>query len=64
VAPRRIKGLGEIALRVDDLDGMQGFYEQVIGLELMRRSENDVFFKLCQRAPKTGHLEAPQNRPV
>ena len=44
---RRIKGLGEIALRVDDLDGMQRSYEEVIGLEVLRRSEKSVFFKLA-----------------
>jgi len=27
-----VRGLGEIALRVNDLDAMQKFYEQVIGL--------------------------------
>jgi catechol 2,3-dioxygenase-like lactoylglutathione lyase family enzyme len=44
---RNIKGLGEIGLRVHDLDVMQRFYEQVIGLELLRRFENAVFFKLA-----------------
>jgi hypothetical protein len=44
---RRIKGLGEIALRVHDLDAMQRFYEQVIGPEVLRRSDNAVFFKLA-----------------
>jgi catechol 2,3-dioxygenase len=47
MSERRIKGLGEIALRVNDLDAMQRFYEQVIGLELLRRFENAVFFKLA-----------------
>ena len=28
---RRIKGLGEIALRVADLDAMQRFYQEVVG---------------------------------
>ncbi len=36
-ATRAIRGLGEIALRVADLDRMQGFYQEVIGLELLRR---------------------------
>jgi catechol 2,3-dioxygenase len=44
---RRIKGLGEIALRVHDLDAMQRFYEQVIGLEVLRRFDHAVFFKLA-----------------
>ena len=30
-----VKGLGEIALRVNNLDKMQEFYEGVIGLEVM-----------------------------
>ena len=44
---RRNKGLGEIALRVHDLDAMQRFYEQVIGLEVLRRFDHAVFFKLA-----------------
>lgn len=44
---RRIKGLGEIALRVRDLGAMQHFYEQVIGLELLRRFDHAVFFRLA-----------------
>jgi catechol 2,3-dioxygenase len=42
-----IRGLGEIALRVADLDGMQRFYEGVIGLELLRRFEHAAFFRLA-----------------
>jgi catechol 2,3-dioxygenase len=45
---RPIKGLGEIALRVNNLDAMQWFYQDVIGLELMERSENAVFFRIAQ----------------
>jgi catechol 2,3-dioxygenase len=44
---RRIKGLGEIALRVHDLDAMQRFYEEVIGLEVLRRFDQAVFFKMA-----------------
>jgi catechol 2,3-dioxygenase len=44
---RRIKGLGKIALRVHDLDAMQRFYEQVIGLKVLRRFDQAVFFKLA-----------------
>ena len=43
----KIKGLGEIALRVNDLDVMQKFYEHIIGLELMSRSEKSVFFRIA-----------------
>ena len=40
-------GLGEIALRVNDLDAMQRFYEQVIGLPLITRFPSSAFFKIA-----------------
>jgi catechol 2,3-dioxygenase-like lactoylglutathione lyase family enzyme len=43
----RIKGLGEIALRVENLDRMQHFYEQVIGLGLLKRFDKAAFFKIA-----------------
>jgi catechol-2,3-dioxygenase len=43
----RIGGLGEIALRVNDLDGMERFYTEVVGLELLRRFDNAAFFKIA-----------------
>jgi catechol 2,3-dioxygenase len=39
--------LGEIAFRVHDLDRMQAFYEQVIGLELLKRFPHAAFFKIA-----------------
>jgi catechol 2,3-dioxygenase-like lactoylglutathione lyase family enzyme len=45
---RWIRGLGEVALRVRDLDAMQSFYENVIGLELLRRFERAAFFRLTE----------------
>ena len=42
-----IRGLGEIALRVYDLDSMQKFYQESIGLTLMKRFPNTVFFKIA-----------------
>ena len=42
-----IRGLGEIALRVNNLDAMQKFYEEVIGLPLMSRGSNHAFFKIA-----------------
>ena len=43
---RPIKALGEIALRVTDLDSMQRLYEEIVGLKLMRRADNAVFFEI------------------
>jgi catechol 2,3-dioxygenase len=45
---RPIRGLGEIALRVRDLDTMRKFYEDVIGLPLLRRFPNSAFFKIAE----------------
>jgi catechol 2,3-dioxygenase-like lactoylglutathione lyase family enzyme len=42
-----VKGLGEVALRVTDLDQMQGFYEEAIGLELLKRFENAAFLEIA-----------------
>ena len=42
-----VRGLGEIALRVNDLATMQHFYEQIIGLPLMTRFPNSAFFKIA-----------------
>jgi catechol 2,3-dioxygenase len=43
-----VRGIGEIALRVNDLDGMQRFYEEVIGLPLMARFPDSAFFKVAE----------------
>jgi catechol 2,3-dioxygenase len=45
---RAIRGLGEIALSVNDLDAMQRFYAGVVGLELMARSETSAFFRIAE----------------
>jgi catechol-2,3-dioxygenase len=42
-----VHGLGEIALRVNDLDTMQKFYQEGIGLPLMTRVPNCAFFKIA-----------------
>ena len=43
-----IRGLGEIALRVNDLDAMQQFYAECIGLDLMRRFPQSAFFRIAE----------------
>jgi catechol-2,3-dioxygenase len=43
-----VRGLGEIAFRVNNLDAMQKFYEEVIGLPLMTRVPNYAFFKIAE----------------
>lgn len=45
---RRVKGLGEVSIRVKDLDAMQKFYEEVVGLEVLSREESYVFFKVAE----------------
>jgi catechol-2,3-dioxygenase len=45
---RRVKGLGEVSIRVKNLDVMQKFYEEVIGLEVLGRGESQVFFKIAE----------------
>jgi catechol 2,3-dioxygenase-like lactoylglutathione lyase family enzyme len=42
-----VRGLGEIALRVNNLDAMQRFYAEVIGLSLMTRVPNSAFFRIA-----------------
>jgi catechol-2,3-dioxygenase len=41
------RGLDEIALRVNNLDVMQKFYEQAIRLSLIKRFPNAAFFKIA-----------------
>lgn len=45
---RRIKGLGEVSIRVNNLDAMHKFYEEVLGLEVIGREESYVFFKIAE----------------
>lgn len=45
---RRVKGLGEVSILVKDLDVMRQFYEDVVGLEVLRRDESFVFFKVAE----------------
>ena len=51
----RVKGLGEVSIRVNNLDAMHKFYEEVVGLEVLRRDESFVFFKIA--AGYGGHTQ-------
>ena len=42
-----VRGLGEIAFRVNNLDAMQEFYEEIIGLPLIARDSTCAFFKIA-----------------
>ncbi|MFL7890671.1 MAG: VOC family protein [Anaerolineales bacterium] len=44
----RIKGLGEVSIRVQDLESMRKFYEEVVGLQVLRQEESYVFFKIAE----------------
>jgi catechol-2,3-dioxygenase len=43
-----VRRLGEIALRVKNLDAVQKFYEEVMGLLLMKRFPNAAFFQIAE----------------
>ncbi len=43
----RVKGLGEVSIRVKDLDAMCKFYEEVVGLEVLAREDTYVFFRIA-----------------
>ena len=45
---RRIKGLGEVSIRVNDLAAMCAFYEEVVGLNVLRREGSYVFFEIAE----------------
>ena len=53
--PTKIRGLGEIALRVADLAAMRRFYEDVLGLEVLGVFEKIVFFRIA--AGHGGHTQ-------
>jgi catechol 2,3-dioxygenase-like lactoylglutathione lyase family enzyme len=55
LSSRPIRGLGEIALRVENLDAMQRFYADVIGLELMQRFAQSAFFRIAEGV--AGHTQ-------
>ena len=50
-----VKEIGELALRVDDLDGMTAFYRDVVGLSILERFDESTFFEL--REGHGGHTQ-------
>ena len=56
-----ITGIAEIALRVHDLDLMRRFYEQVIGLEVLRenthRDGTAIFYAIGAGNPQGGRCD-------
>ncbi len=43
-----VRGIGEIALRVNNLESMQKFYEEILGLPLINRFADCAFFKIAE----------------
>jgi catechol-2,3-dioxygenase len=43
----KVRALGEVALRVNDLAAMRRFYEDVLGLEVLGAFEHAVFYRLA-----------------
>jgi catechol-2,3-dioxygenase len=43
-----VRALGEVALRVNDLDRSQTFYADVIGLPLLRHFDDSAFFRIAE----------------
>jgi extradiol dioxygenase family protein len=48
--------LGEIALRVNDLEAMRAFYREIVGLEEWRSGDRYVFFRVAEAVE--GHPQA------
>ena len=50
---KSIQGIGEIVIRVNNMELMCHFYHQILGLELIKTDENFTFFKVAEG--KHGH---------
>ena len=42
-----VRALGEVALRVTDLDRSQAFYRDVVGLDVMKRFDHAICFRVA-----------------
>ncbi len=45
---RRVKGLGDVSIRVRDLHALHKFYEEVVRREALSRDESFVVFKIAE----------------
>ena len=45
--PTKVRAIGEVALRVNDLATMRRFYEDVLGLEALGSFEHSVFYRIA-----------------
>ena len=52
----RVTHLGEVALRVNDLEAMRAFYREVVGLEPWEEGDGYVFFRIAEAVE--GHPQA------
>jgi catechol 2,3-dioxygenase len=51
-----IAHLGEVALRVNELEPMRVFYRDIVGLEMWREGDGFVFFRIAEAVE--GHPQA------
>ena len=57
---QRLLHIAEIALRVTDLPRMAAFYQEVLGLEIVRAYPTMIFLKACELDSPLGHAGHPQ----
>jgi catechol 2,3-dioxygenase-like lactoylglutathione lyase family enzyme len=58
----KIKALGEIVLRVKDLEPVKKFYTDVIGLDVLREFDGITFLRVA--AGHGGHTQARMSPPA
>ena len=63
---RRVKGLGEVSIRVTDLDAMHKFYEEVVGLKVAaHRGLCQAGREFCVLQSRRGLWRShPESRPL
>lgn len=58
--PSRVMHIAEVGLRVRDLARMTAFYQEVLGLEIVRAYPKHVFLKIGELDSPLGHAGHPQ----